>query len=147
MGLTDIAASRQKLKLITLEYSIESEGNFIDEPIVELFCRDKRGNRHFIEVEGFYPSFFITESEFLDRQDDLLQESSVRYIEARDEIIDGSIRLNGAIKPVEDSPRKKLDGERCVRVYTVKPSQVANLREEFGWHGEADVFFTNRFLV
>jgi len=147
MTLTDITDSRERLKLITLEYSIESDGNFVDEPLVELFCRDEHGQRRFIEVEGFYPSFYITESEFLDKQDDLLQESMVRSIEVRDAILDKQTRMNGAIEPKDEAPRERLDKTNLVRIYTVKPSQVSKLRDFFGWHGEADVFFTNRFLV
>jgi DNA polymerase I len=147
MALTDIANSREKLKVITLEYSIENEGSFRDEPIVELFCRNKHGERRIVEVEGFYPSFYVTEVEFLENVDDLLQESSVRYIEARREILDETLQMNGAIEPQDSAPRERLDDEKCVRVYTVKPSQVSDLREVFDWHGEADVFFTNRFLV
>jgi DNA polymerase I len=147
MGLTDIANSRERLKLITLEYSIESDGNFIDEPVIELFCRDEHGERRFVEVEGFYPSFFVTEDEFVEHQDDILNESMVRSVEVRDALLDDTTRMNGAVEPVEEAPRKRLDKTKLVRIYTVKPSQVSNLREFFDWHGEADVFFTNRFLV
>ncbi|EGQ44339.1 MAG: hypothetical protein J07AB43_01050 [Candidatus Nanosalina sp. J07AB43] len=34
-----------------------------------------------------------------------------------------------------------------MKIYTVEPSHVAELREEFESHYEADVFFTNRFLI
>lgn len=147
MALTDIASGREKLKLITLEYSIESDGNFIDEPVVELFCRDENGKRRFVTVEGFYPSFYVTEQEFLDKQDDILQESMVRSVRARRDILDEVTRMNGSVEPVDEAPRSRLDEEKCVRIYTVKPSQVSKLRDFFDWHGEADVFFTNRFLV
>jgi DNA polymerase I len=138
---------REKLKLITLEYSIESEGNFVDEPIVELFCRDSAGTRRRIDVEGFYPSFYITEDEFTERSDDLLTDHQIRHIEVREAILSEEMALNGAIEPVGSAPRERLDGTKCVRIYAVKPSQVAKLRDTFDWHGEADVFFTNRFLI
>jgi len=147
MGLRDITNSRERLKLITLEYSIESDGNFVEEPIIELFCRDAHGNRRFIEVEGFYPSFFVTEQEFLDNRDELLNESMIRHIEVRDGILNERLRKNGSIESVDEAPRERLDDTKCVRIYTVKPSQVSKLRDFFEWHGEADVFFTNRFLI
>jgi DNA polymerase elongation subunit (family B) len=147
MTLTDITNDRERLKLITLEYSIESDGNFIDEPIIELFCRNEHGERRFIEVEGFYPFFYVTEDEFVEKQDDILQESMIRSIEARDDILDERTRMNGSVEPVDAAPRERLDGTKLVRITTVKPSQVSKLRDFFEWHGEADVFFTNRFLV
>ena len=147
MGLTDIANARERLKLITLEYSIESDGNFIDEPIIELFCRDEHGQRRFIEVEGFYPSFYLTESEFLDKQADILQESMVRSIEVREDILDKQTSMNGSVEPQPEAPRERLDDTKLVKIYTVKPSQVKKLRDFFDWHGEADVFYTNEFLV
>jgi DNA polymerase elongation subunit (family B) len=147
MGLTDIANARERLKLITLEYSIESDGHFLDEPIVELFCRDERGNRRMIEVEGFYPFFYITESEFTEKQDTLLQESMIRSIDVRADILDKQTKMNGSVEPADSAPRSRLDGTNLVRITTVKPSQVSKLRDFFDWTGEADVFFTNRFLV
>ena len=147
MALTDIADNRESLKVFNLEYSIESEGNFIDEPIVELFCRDEHGARRIVEVEGFYPSFYITEEEFLDRQDDLLTESMAREIVVREALLDERLEMNTAVSSTPDAPRVRLDDTPLVKIYTVKPSQVPKLREEFEWTGEADVFFTNRFLV
>ena len=147
MALTDIADNRESLKVFNLEYSIESEGNFIDEPIVELFCRDEHGARRIVEVEGFYPSFYITEEEFLDRQDDLLTESMAREIVVREALLDERLEMNTAVRGTPDAPRVRLDDTPLVKIYTVKPSQVPKLREEFEWTGEADVFFTNRFLV
>jgi len=147
MALTDIADDRESLKVFNLEYSIESEGNFIDEPVVELFCRDEHGERRIVTVEEFYPSFYITEEEFLDRQEELLTESMAREIVAREAILDERLEMNTAVRGVPDAPRVRLDDTKLVQIYTVKPSQVPKLREEFEWTGEADVFFTNRFLV
>jgi DNA polymerase elongation subunit (family B) len=147
MGLTEIADSRERLKLITLEYSIESDGHFLDEPIVELFCRDKDGNRRFIEVEGFYPGFYITEDEYLDNQKDLHNESMIRHIEVRDAILSEEARMNGTTRPQDEVPAETLGDRNLVRIVTVKPSQVKKMREYFDEHWEADVFFTNRFLV
>lgn len=147
MGLTDISESRERLKLITLEYSIEDTGNFIDEPVIELFCRNEYGTRRLIKVEGFYPFFYVTEDEFLEHQSDILNETMVRSVEVRDSILDKETRLNGSVEPVDDAPRETLDDRKLVKITTVKPSQVKKLRDFFDEHWEADVFFTNRFLV
>jgi DNA polymerase elongation subunit (family B) len=149
MGLTDIGdyANRERLKLITLEYSIESDGHFLDEPIVELFCRDNDGNRRFIEVEGFYPSFFVTEEEYLEKQTDIHNESMIRYVEAREEILSDEALMNGTTRPQDGSVARTLDDRKLVRIVTIKPSQVKKMRKFFDEHWEADVFFTNRFLV
>ena len=147
MGLSDITNSRERLKLINIEYSIESEGNFIDEPIIELFCRNEYGIRRFIEVEGYYSSFFITEEEFLEHKKDLMNESMIRSIDARRSILEDSDEMNGSITSMDNAPRRRLDHKKCVKIYTVKPSQVKKLKEYFDWTGEADVFYTNEFLI
>jgi len=147
MALTDIADNRESLKVFNLEYSIESEGNFIDEPVVELFCRDEHGARRIVTVEEFYPSFYITEDEFEQHKEDLLQESMVREIVVQEALLDDRLEMNTAVRAVETPPRQRLDNTNLVQIYTVKPSNVSTLREVFDWTGEADVFFTNRFLI
>ncbi len=147
MALTDITSGREKLKLINVEYSIESDGNFLDEPVVELFCRTERGERKMVRVEGFYPYFYITEDEFQQKQSDILTETMVRHVEVRDDLLDKKTAMKGSVEPTDSAPRERLDGTKLVRIFTIKPSQVAKLREMFDWHGEADVFFTNRFLI
>jgi len=62
MGLTDFTdTGRERLKLMTLEYTNVSEGNFVDEPVVELFCRNDAGERRRVDVHDYYPHFYITE--------------------------------------------------------------------------------------
>lgn len=146
MGLTDYT-ERENLKLMTLEYTNVTEGNFTDEPVVELFCRNARGERVRVDVHDYHPHFYITESEFEEKKDTLLNETTIRYIEVDERLLSEQDILNGAIEPVDGPPRETLDGEKLVRIYTVVPNDVSSLREFFDQHWEADVFFTNRFLV
>ena len=147
MSLTNLADSREHLKLMTVEYTEETEGNFIDEPVVNLFCRDSDGNRRYIDVEGYYPHFYITEQEFNRHRKDLLNETKVRSIEADERILSDQDKMNGAVDPVPEPPRTTLQNEDLVKVYTVVPGDVADLRDFFDDHWEADVFFNNRFLI
>ena len=148
MSLTELT-QRERLKLTTLEYSIESEGHFLSEPIVELFARDEDGNRRMIEVEGFYPFFYITEDEYQENESDLFTESMVRSITAREFVTSAENIENAALTETDLAPRTTLEGTKLVKVETVVPSHVSDLRDmgifEQTW--EADVFFANRFLI
>ena len=147
MSLSEIAMSRETLKLITVEYTIRSEGSFLDEPIIELFARDSNGERRMIQVEGFYPYFYISEREFIEKKGDILNESMVRWVEVREDILAEETKLNGSVEPVSEAPRTTLNGEKLVKLVLVTPSQARKLRKFFSKHYEADVFFTNRFLI
>lgn len=148
MELTELS-EREPLKLMTLEYDIESDGNFLSEPIVQLFCRDADGARRTIEVEGFYPSFYISEQDYIDNEHDLFNEIMVREIVAREGITSDNNVNNAALREQREPPRKTLKGRNLVRVYTVLPEHVKKLKQSgiFEETWEADVFFTNRFLV
>jgi len=147
MGLTDFT-SREHLKLTTIEYTIEEDGNFVAEPIVELFCRDANGNRRLIEVEGFYPSFFVSEDEYKQHEKDLFTDSRVRSIIVRESVTSDENINNADLTEEKLAPRTTLNGDRLVKIETVKPSHVGELRDDtFDETWEADVFFTNRFLI
>jgi len=146
--LTELS-EREKLKVMALEYDIESEGNFMSEPIITLFCRDKDGKRREIEVEGFYPSFYITEKSYIENEHNIFRESMIRSVDARTGLTSKENSNNAGLNEVLDAPRKTLNGTELVRVNTVLPQHVKKLKESdfFDKTWEADVFFTNRFLV
>jgi len=100
-----------------------------------------------IQVEGFYPYFYISEREFIEKKGDILNESTVRWVEVREDILAEETKLNGSVEPVSEAPRTTLDGEKLVKLVLITPSQVRKLRKFFSKHYEADVFFTNRFLI
>ena len=147
MGLTDFSEPRERLKLMTLAYTNVIKGNFLDEPVIELFARNKSGERRQINVHDYHPHFYITEEEFTERKDDLLKERRIRYIEVREDILSEAEMMNGTIRSRSDAPRTTLGDRNLVRIYTVVPGDVGELKEEYDEHWEADVFFTNRFLV
>jgi len=144
MKLTD---STERLALMTLEYDIESDGHWLDEPVVQLFCRDAEGNRRRVDVEGFYPFFYITEDELAKHEGDIFSESMIRTVEARADAVSLDNRHNDAFEPTVEPPRETLHGEPLARITTVKPGHVSDLRDYFDRTWEADVFFTNRFLI
>ena len=147
MKFNDFTNDREKLKLMTMEYTIERDGHRLPEPIVQLFCRDRNGERRYVEVDGFYPFFYISESEFHEKQDDLLNEGAIRSIESREIIVDEEHSMNTTITKVDEPPATTLHGDNLVKVYTVEPKHVKELRDFFDETWEADVFFTNRFLI
>jgi len=139
--------SREKLKLMTLEYTNKTRGTVMTEPTVELFCRARDGRRRQIDVRGYYPHFLVTEDEFVEQKHTLLTDGRVRHIEVDERLLSEEDKMNGAIKPTDSPPKETLEGTDLVKVYTVEPSDVADLRDLFDKHFEADVFFTNRFLI
>ena len=147
MGLTDIADSTERLKLMTLEYYTERDGNFIPEPIMVLFCRDSSGERRMVEVEDFYGYFYITEDEFFEHKKDILNDSMVRAVEVDASKLDKETALNGSVYPTSGAPKATLDGTRLAKIFTVEPHHVRKMSEFFDKTWEADVFFKNRFLI
>lgn len=121
--LTEFA--NETLRVEVVDYHVES-GYDADEPIITLYCRDQKKNRRTVEVEGFYPFFYMTEDEYEDRKNEVESDYRVRYTEKE---------------------KTDLHGEPLVKVVTVVPSDVPELRKSFNDHFEADVFFTNRFLI
>lgn len=138
---------RESLKLVTLEYTNVEDGNFVTEPVVELFCRDEHGDRRQINVHDYAPHFCVTEDEFVAMKDQLLRDQRVRAVTADERILSETEQLNGAVKAVSEPPNKTLNNRDLVKIETVVPGDVADLREEFDEHFEADVFYTNRFLI
>lgn len=148
MNLTDVA-QRENLKLTTLEYRIEEDGHFLSEPIIQLFARDAQGNRRMIEVEGFYPSFYITEDEYQDNEHDIFNESMIRSVTAQEFVTSENNIHNAALNETDLAPKTTLDARNLVKIETVKPGHVADMKDMgiFDETFEADVFFTNRFLI
>jgi len=148
MGLKKLT-QRETLKLTTLEYNVESDGNFLSEPIIQLFCRDSDGNRRTVEVEGFYPSFYVTEDEYQEHEHDIFNESTIRSVTARESVTSADNINNAALTETDLAPRETLGGEPLVKIETVVPSHVSDLKDAniFDETWEADVFFTNRFLI
>jgi DNA polymerase elongation subunit (family B) len=145
--LADTSDNMESLRVMTIEYKTESDGYIINEPVLQLFARDHSGGRRVVEVEGFYPYFYIAEDEFEQKQDSILQSNFVRRIETREESIDRENSLNSMIESVEESPATTLHNRPLTKIYTVEPKHVAELRDMFEETWEADVFFTDRFKI
>jgi len=134
------------LKVMSTEYDIETDGHRYAEPIVHLFCRDGDGNRHTIEVEGFHPHFYITESEFFEKQKQVTNGNTIRRIEMRPESIPDDLQHSAFATELGEA-WETLHDEPVVKIVTIEPSHVADLRDYFDETFEADVFFNYRFLI
>lgn len=148
MVLSDLL-ERETLGLMTLDYEVEEYGHVVPEPVLTLYCRDTSGNRRTIEVEGFYPFFYISEEDYVRLETQLLSDHRIRYVEARKEIVSTEAQYNNAVHEMDEAVRKTLHDEPLVRIFTVVPKHVKELKEDgiFEQTWEADVFFTNRFLI
>lgn len=109
-------------------FQIEYEEQY-GEPIVHLWCRTKDNEWRWVEVEGHRPSFFIPQEAF-DRR-----------------------TLNHQWVVDADGGHQSIHGDELVRVETKLPWHVGGknekkgLREYFDKTWEADVYYTNRFLI
>jgi DNA polymerase I len=125
-GLEDFVDpdTTEQLHVMQVEYE-EQYG----EPIIHLWCRDRNGERRWIEVEGHRPSFYIHRDTFSKR-----------------------IVNHDWVQSVTDG-YQSIHGKPLVRVETRLPWHVGGkqekkgLREYFDQTWEADVFFTSRFLI
>jgi DNA polymerase I len=91
-------------------------------PVVHIFGRDDKGTAHTIRVTGFRPYFYVPAFQVVEKN--LPQEITV-----------DTTKEYSSIK-----------GENLRRLYTRRPSDVRNFREQFQ-HYEADILFTTRFLI
>lgn len=161
MGMRNFAiedtGGRESLKLSTAEFTIE-ENNLRDEPIIHLFCRRDDGSRRHIEVEGFYPSFYISGEEFIEKKEALVNDGRIRWMEVPEEILeeadDRDLYFQECVNEVEDQEKhvETLHDEKMVKIFAGTPNDVSNrkdggMSDYFDRHWEADVFFTQRFLI
>lgn len=148
---------RRNLKLMAAEYTTERSGYSREEPVVHLFCRDEEGNKHHLEVDGFYPYFYVRPEEFAEKRDDILNDSKVRYVEIGsddlDALDDEDLYYYDMVHEVEE-PVETLHDESLVKIVAGIPAHVGNenkdftpLRKHFDETWEADVFFEQRFLI
>jgi DNA polymerase I len=141
------SAKMETLKVMNLEYTEVEAGNVVPEPVVELFCRDEDGNRRQVNVSDYYPHFLVTEEEFVSNKEALLSDTRVRKVKVDERLLSEDDALNASIEGCDGAPAETLEGRDLVRIFTVVPGDVADLRDDFEETWEADVFFTNRFLI
>lgn len=148
--------SRETLKVIDAEYTVESEGHSVPQPIVHLFCRDADRNKRHIEVEGFRPYFMMARDEFFDRYSDVINDRHVLAVEGDfgDVVLPGDrvaqwLTTNANETNVYHKPDTfdALDGTDLVKVFTVEPAHVGKIRDHWNRTWEADVPFERRFLI
>lgn len=157
MSIRDLGQDEQEpLKLMTIEDTVESTGHVRAEPIIHLMARTAEGKDRRIEVEGFYPYFWIRVHEFIENKEDLLNEGQIRYFEMHTdtlaEIGDPDLQYNSAIHEVSEHTRA-LHDDPLIKVVVGDPDDIqggrhkTGLAEFFDDPLEADVFYRNQFLV
>lgn len=122
-GLADFATSEAsgntlRLKVMNTDY-VEEHGR----PVIQVLGREADGTFHHFEVYGHEPSFFIHAAEHDQRVDN-------HYAVSRTE-----------------TGYESLHGEPLVRVYTNLPKQVPEVRELFSKTWEADIWYTQVWLL
>ncbi|HON81455.1 MAG TPA: DNA-directed DNA polymerase [Methanoregulaceae archaeon] len=100
-----------------LEYSVGPGG-----PVIHIFGRDLNRNAHHLQVTGFRPYFYAPAAQ-----------------------VDG--RAHPAQVTVEEEVAyRSIRGEMLRRLYTIKPTDVREIRDRYN-HYEADIPFTTRFMI
>lgn len=116
------------LKFVDLYHTVEEDRGQYPEPVIHLFARHSDHEKWHIEVEGFHPYFCIHR--------DIDNETF------------NALNRDHRVRSVDFEEHDDMDGNGLWRVTTVKPRpHVSDLSEEFDAPQEADVRYTDRFLV
>jgi DNA polymerase I len=92
-----------------------------EKPIIHTWYRDKQGNKIHNIVKDFLPYFYVEESE--------------------------NVPNNPSIVKVESGNFTSIFGEKLKKIYVKVPNDVKLLRSLFKKTYEADILFTNRYLI
>jgi len=101
-----------------VEYSVGGEI-----PVIHIFGRDTSGRAVKIDVTGFRPYFYVPAG----------------LVEGR------SLPQEVDLEP--GTTYRSIRGEPLRRLYTRRPSDVRNVRDQFSQHYEADIPFATRFMI
>jgi DNA polymerase I len=110
------------LKFVDLYHEVQDS-----EPVIHLFGRDSDAERWHIEVHGFYPYFCV-------------------HRDISNEVFN-SLNNDHRVRSVEFEEDDDLYGDGLWRVEVLEPKHIRELRDEFDDPQEADVKYTDRFLV
>ena len=114
---TGSAAGGLTIDINQVEYSTGPEG-----PVIHIFGRDAGRTARHLQVTGFRPYFYAPAAQ-----------------------VDG--RAHPAQVTVEEGTGyRSIRGETLRRLYTLKPTDVRDLRDRYA-HYEADIPFTTRFMI
>jgi DNA polymerase elongation subunit (family B) len=117
-GMHTSGHDRDHYALLNVEYTTNN-----GQTVVHLIGRDEDGQRTHVEVIGHNPSLFVPRAQHNQRLDN-----------------------HYAVDRTEHG-HQSLMGNALTRVYTNVPDSVPDVRELFDETWEADVFYTNRFLL
>jgi len=100
-----------------VEYSVGPGG-----PVIHIFGRDTKRNAHHLQVTGFRPYFYAPAAQ-------------------------ADTKAHPAQVTVEEGVSyRSIRGETLRRLYTIKPTDVREVRDRYT-HYEADIPFTTRFMI
>ncbi len=112
----------QSGKGLTIGINQVEYSNTPDGPIIHIFGRDETGSAYHLQVTGFKPYFYVPKKEALEKT------------QAQNVTAD------------TDHTYRSIHGEPLIRLYTIRPGEVRDLRERYH-HFEADIPFATRFLI
>ncbi|MCG7854420.1 MAG: DNA-directed DNA polymerase [Methanoregulaceae archaeon] len=113
----EIPAGEITIDINQVEYSVGPEG-----PVIHIFGRDRdRQSRH-LQVTGFRPYFYAPATQ-----------------------VDAGAHP-AKVTVEEGAAYRSIRGETLRRLYTIKPTDVRELRDRYA-HYEADILFTTRFMI
>lgn len=101
-----------------VEYTVTGTG-----AVVHIFGREPSGRAVHLQVTGFRPYFYAPADE-----------------------VDGR-PLPPQVTGVDEAVFTSIKGERLRRLYTVRPTDVRDIRDEFESHHEADIPFATRYMI
>lgn len=124
---------RETLYVTECYYSITEQGAKGKRPLIHLCGQDTDGEYSHVTVDGFRPYFFISESEYEQRRDDI----HIEINSASSQIID-----------VEHGHEGLVTGgkEPLVKLTCCIPTDVRDKRGAFEKTWEADILFSDRFM-
>jgi DNA polymerase I len=106
-----------RITINQVEYTVSAGG-----PLIHIFGRDETGTARHLQVTGFRPYFYVPVS----------QADNVPH--------------PAQIDVEEDTTYISIRGEPLRRLYTIRPTDVRDLRDRY-ISSEADIPFTTRFMI
>ncbi|NYT07699.1 MAG: DNA polymerase, partial [Methanomicrobiales archaeon] len=112
-----LPAKELTIDINQVEYSVGPEG-----PVIHIFGRDAGRTARHLQVTGFRPYFYAPAAQVDDRAHP------------------------AQVTVEEGAAYRSIRGETLRRLYTIKPTDVRELRDRYS-HYEADIPFTTRFMI
>ncbi len=115
-GCTTAGCGFKDLSVCQVEYSSSADG-----PVIHIYARDEGMQAYEIQVTGFFPYLYVPASQ-------------------------GSRDHPPQVIRVDTAGYRSIHGEELIRLYTARPTDIREVRNEYT-HFEADIPFATRYLI